>query len=113
MTVTTPGRAPEPDREPNAAAEETVDQQHTTPLLAELHLADLVADAAGEIVLFNDSRLPTLVLVSAVAVVGRGTVARHRTVSGEDVSGFRYVRFEDGRVLYYPADTELLIRTPR
>jgi hypothetical protein len=68
----------------------------------ELAVADLVTDANGEVVIFNDSGFRTLALHADSGVVESGRVAMHVTAGGEDVSGFNYVTFEDGMTVYYP-----------
>lgn len=76
-----------------------------------LSLADLVHDANGEIVLFNDSNLRRLALVTQAAEVARGQAPHHVTAAGEDVTGFAYVTFENGVTLYYDAQLELIVRS--
>ncbi len=76
-------------------------------------LADLVADADGEVVLFNDSRLQALLMSADAALIDEGEVAAHRTASGDNVSGFRFYLFESGLRLYFPSDLELVLRRPQ
>lgn len=64
-------------------------------------LGELIADEKGEVVLFNDSGLRTLTIAADAAIVGRGQVDRHVTASGDDVSGWRYIAFENGIKLYF------------
>src|SRR5918994_1456782 len=59
----------------------------------ELALADLVSDANGEVVVFNDSGSRTLAIRSASAIVAEGRASKHVTAGGEDVSAYRYVTF--------------------
>lgn len=75
-----------------------------------LALADLVQDANGEIVLFNDSHLRRLALLTEAGELARGTAPHHVTAAGEDVTGFRYVTFDNGVTLYYQPDLELIVR---
>ncbi|MCX8102115.1 MAG: hypothetical protein N3D77_12855 [Geminicoccaceae bacterium] len=75
-----------------------------------LALADLVQDANGEIVLFNDSHLRRLALLTDAQERARGTAPPHVTAAGEDVTGFRYVAFDNGVTLYYQPDLELIVR---
>jgi hypothetical protein len=75
----------------------------------ELALADLVSDANGEIVLFNDSGFRTIAIRAEAAVLADGRAHRHVTASGEDVSGFNYVTFENGVTLYYPDGLDLIL----
>src|SRR5690606_28556971 len=73
----------------------------------ELTLSELVGDANGEVVIFNDSGLRTLALHAEAAVVEKGQVAKHVTAAGEDVSGYNYVKFDNGVTLYFPDDLDL------
>lgn len=77
--------------------------------LALLTLSDLVGDERGEVVLFNDSGLRALTLATPSRAVEHGETGRHVTAAGADVSGFRFVRFEDGLKLYYPPGVELVL----
>ncbi len=74
-----------------------------------LALSDLIADRNGEVVLFNDSNLPVLTLLTAERPVARGRVESHVTAGGVDVSGYDFVTFGSGLTLYYPHDMQLLI----
>ncbi len=76
-------------------------------------LADLVADGDGEVVLFNDSRLRALFMSAGAALVDEGQVAAHRTLGGDDVSGFRFYLFASGLRLYFPSDLELVLIRPQ
>jgi hypothetical protein len=75
----------------------------------ELALADLIGDANGEVVIFNDSGVRTLALHTGVAVVANGTVQAHVTAGGEDVSGFRYVTFATGVTVYFQEGLDLIL----
>ena len=79
------------------------------PGLPVLDLADLIADANGEVVLFNDSNLRSITLGASAAVLDEGEVGTHRTAAGEDVSGFHYYRFDTGLLLYFAPDLELIL----
>ena len=79
----------------------------------ELAMSDLVADANGEIVLFNDSGLRRLAIATDAAVVGDGRSGAHRTATGQDVSGFRFLTFDNGVRLYYDAELDVVVRRPR
>src|SRR3954447_17842026 len=61
-----------------------------------IDLADLMLDQNGEVVLFNDSTLRALPLRTGAGLVRRGEVGRHVTATGEDVSGFHYITFDNG-----------------
>ena len=76
---------------------------------AELTLSDLVADANGEVVIFNDSGFRTVSIRAGAAVVAEGEAAKHVTASGEDVSGFKYVTFDNGVTLYFPEGLDLIL----
>jgi hypothetical protein len=77
---------------------------------AELTLSDLVGDANGEVVIFNDSGFRTVLLRTEAAVVAEGEAAKHVTAGGEDVSGFRYVKFDTGVTLYFPEGLDLILK---
>ena len=74
-----------------------------------LRLEELVEDANGEVVLFNDSHLASLAVATAGTAVERGEAGRHVTASGEDVSGFNYIAFDNGVRLYFPEGLDLVI----
>lgn len=76
----------------------------------ELDLADLIGDANGEVVFFNDSAVRTVGLSADATVVARGRSGCHVTAGGTDVSGRRYVAFDNGLTLYYGNDVELIVR---
>jgi hypothetical protein len=75
----------------------------------QLALADLVSDANGEVVVFNDSGFRTMAIRADAAVTADGRVQKHVTASGEDVSGYNYVTFENGVTLYYPDGLDLIL----
>jgi hypothetical protein len=77
---------------------------------AELAMSDLVADANGEIVFFNDSGLRRLAIATEAAVVSNGRAGVHRTAAGQDVTGFRYLSFDNGLTLYYQAGLDVVVR---
>jgi hypothetical protein len=70
---------------------------------------DLVSDANGEVVLFNDSGLRSLALGVDAAVVAEGKSGRHVTAAGEDVSGYRYMAFDNGVKLFFRPELELVL----
>jgi hypothetical protein len=78
---------------------------------AELALSDLVGDANGEVVVFNDSGFRTVLLRTSAAVVAEGEAAKHVTAAGEDVSGFKYVKFANGVTLYFPDGLDLILKS--
>ena len=79
------------------------------PPRPELHLSDLLTDAAGEAVLLPGDGQSALTLVGAEPVTGRGHAAPHLTATGEDVSGLSYVSFASGLTLYYPAELDVSV----
>lgn len=74
-----------------------------------LELTDLLQDSNGEIVLFNDSHLPALAVRSDSRPVDTGAVGQHVTAGGDDVTGFRFVAFDDGTRLYYQDSLHLMV----
>jgi hypothetical protein len=81
-----------------------------TPEPLTLRLDDLIEDNNGEVVLFNDSALPLVALEAEAAVVSEGTSGPHHTAAGDDVTGFRFVSFDNGLTLYYQDGLDLVIR---
>jgi hypothetical protein len=75
----------------------------------ELALTDLIGDDNGEIVLFNDSGLRSLAIRTEAALVANGRVQAHVTAAGEDVSGFRFVRLDNGLTLYFQEGLDLVL----
>ena len=76
----------------------------------ELSSSDLVQDAGGEVVLYNDSGLRALGLVAEAPIVGEGEASPHVTASGDDVTGFKYVSFANGLTLYYQDGVDFIVR---
>ena len=95
--------------QPNGAAGAAGAEREALPVV-ELELSDLVQDAGGEVVLYNDSGLRALGLIAGEAVVGEGEAGTHVTASGDDVTGFRYVSFANGLTLYYQDGLDLIVR---
>ena len=79
------------------------------PINAEVALDDLISDDNGEIVFFNDSGFRTLSIATTSSVVSDGRAQDHSTASGEDVSGFNYVTFDNGVTLYFEDGLDLLL----
>lgn len=75
----------------------------------ELQLADLIGDANGETVLYNDSGARVFRLIADCAVVAEGRVERHVTAGGANVAGFRYVRFANGLTIYFADGMNVLV----
>ncbi len=74
-----------------------------------LELADLLSDSNGEIVLFNDSHLPALAVRVESPPVASGEIGSHVTAAGDDVTGYRFVAFDDGTKLFYQDSLDLVI----
>jgi hypothetical protein len=79
----------------------------------ELAMSDLQGDANGEIVFFNDSGLRRLSITTDAGVVADGRAGSHRTAAGQDVSGFRFVTFDNGLTLYYQSGLDVVVRAAR
>jgi hypothetical protein len=78
----------------------------------ELTLADLVADANREIVFFNDSGFRSLAIRTDRLVVADGQAGAHVTAAGDNVSGFQFVRFDNGLTLYFETGLHLILAPP-
>lgn len=78
----------------------------------ELRMADLVSDHNGEVVFFNDSGARTVGITSDVPVVADGRADPHVTASGADVTGYRFVTFENGPTLYFEDGLDLIVHGP-
>lgn len=76
---------------------------------AEIALDDLISDDNGEIVFFNDSGFRTLSIATKSSVISDGKASDHKTATGEDVSGFSYVTFDNGLTLYFEEGLDLLL----
>lgn len=74
-----------------------------------LAVDELQPGARGEVVLFNDSAFRGIVIEAAGGKYETGAVRDHVTAEGVDVSGFRFVRFDDGVVVYHTPDTEITV----
>jgi len=68
-----------------------------------LALADLLPDAAGEVVLFADESVPVN-LLSREAIVRAGVADSHVTATGVDVTGLHFYSFESGVTVYSPTN---------
>lgn len=78
----------------------------------ELRTTDLIGDDNGEIVFFNDSGVRTLGITADTPVVADGRIDAHVTAAGADVTGYRFVTFEDGPTLFFEDGLDLIIHTP-
>ena len=88
-----------------------VDDQYLEPEsdVLTLELTDLLRDSNGEVVLFNDSHLPALAVRADSQLVASGEAKQHVTLAGDDVTGYRYVAFDNGTTLYYQQSLDLVI----
>ncbi|MCC2664241.1 MAG: hypothetical protein K0R41_3269 [Geminicoccaceae bacterium] len=75
----------------------------------ELALADLVSDDSGEIVFCNDSGFRSLAIHTESQIVGDGRAEAHLTAAGDDVSGFNYVKFDNGLTLFFEEGLQLIV----
>lgn len=78
-----------------------------------LALVDLIPGRGNEVVLFNDSGLSEIIVDASEAPLEDGAVGAYATADGIDVTGFRYLRFRHGLVLFYEAGTTVRVDTPR
>ena len=83
-------------------------QDPEPPAEVQLDLADLVSDGNGEVVIYNDSGFRTLAIATDAAVVASGQSGAHVTAAGDDVSGYRFVTFDNGMTLYYQEGLDLI-----
>jgi len=75
----------------------------------ELDMADLVGDHNGEIVFCNDSGFRSLAIRTDLRIVADGQAEAHVTAAGDDVSGFKFVKFENGVTLFYEEGLQLIV----
>ncbi|MEO1017218.1 MAG: hypothetical protein AAFY56_05935 [Pseudomonadota bacterium] len=75
-----------------------------------LALEDFVANAAGEVVVFNDSVVATMVLVTKASVLGQGLTEKAATVDGQPIADFRFLAFNNGVTVFYPQGLEILVQ---
>ncbi len=74
-------------------------------------VTDLQPGASGEVVLFNDSAFRDMVLEAPSPDYEAGVVRSHVTAEGIDVSGFRFLRFNDGLVVFHTSDTSVTVES--
>lgn len=74
-----------------------------------LSINDLVPDRAGEVVLFNDSALRSIVLEGVAAPIEEGITRSHRMADGVDVSGFRFIRVRDDLTIFFSPELQLVL----
>ena len=68
-----------------------------------LSLSDLVPDADGEVVLFNDADAPVMIAADR-PVIATGLAEPHVTAAGIDVTGMHYSSFDSGITVYHDPD---------
>ena len=72
----------------------------------ELQLSDLVPDADGEIVVFNDTDAP-IRLTAEGKVVASGLADPHVTAAGIDVTGMQFSMLDSGLTVYHDPEVNL------
>lgn len=78
----------------------------------ELQLVDLISDGNGEIVFFNDSGARTLGITTDAGVVADGLAAPHVTAGGADVTGYKFMTFDNGLTLYFEESLDVIVQSP-
>jgi hypothetical protein len=76
-----------------------------------LAIGELIQDANGEVVLFNDSQLRSLALSSDAHLVAEGMADQHVTAAGDDVSGYKYMTFANGLTLYFDPGLDVIVKS--
>jgi hypothetical protein len=74
-----------------------------------LSLADLVPDAEGEVVFFDESGLTEMAVIPDGQLLDQGISDSHVTAGGIDVAGMAFYSFDSGVTLYLPADIHLSV----
>ena len=74
-----------------------------------LSLEDLLPDANGNVVLFNDAGVTEMSIISEKPVVNSGIVGEQAAVEVGDVAGMVYYSFDSGPTLYCPLDVHVSI----
>ncbi|MGE0652723.1 MAG: hypothetical protein AB7P12_13390 [Alphaproteobacteria bacterium] len=74
-----------------------------------LSLADLVPDAEGEVVFFDESGLTEMAVIPDGQLLDQGIADPHVTVGGIDVAGMAFYSFDSGVTLYLPADIHVSV----
>lgn len=92
----------------SAMAQEQTSNGHADGVLT-LALDDLLADANGEIVLFNDSNMRAVALETSQKVLKQGEALTHETAGGDDVTGFHFMSFENGTTLYFQDGLNVIV----
>jgi hypothetical protein len=74
-----------------------------------LSLADLVPDAEGEVVFFDESGLTEMAVFPDGRLLDQGIADSHVTAGGIDVAGMAFYSFDSGVTLYLPADIHVSV----
>jgi hypothetical protein len=74
-----------------------------------LSVEDLLPDANGNVVLFNDAGVTEMSIVSERPVIDSGIVAEETAALYGDVEGMAYYHFDSGPTLYCPLDIHVSI----
>ncbi len=74
-----------------------------------LDLEDMIEDANGEVVLFNDSHVSAMAVRTAARPVDSGDSGRHVTASGANVEGFHFIAFDNGLKLFYQDGLDIVV----
>jgi hypothetical protein len=75
--------------------------------LVALSLADLVPDAEGEVVFFDESGVTEMAVIADGRLLDQGISDSHVTAGGIDVAGMAFYSFDSGMTLYLPPDIHL------
>ena len=73
-----------------------------------LQLTDLVPDADGEIVVFNDIEAP-IRLAAEGRIVASGMADPHVTAAGIDVTGMQFSLLDSGLTVYHDPEVDLTV----
>jgi hypothetical protein len=74
-----------------------------------LSLTDLVPDAEGEVVFFDESGLTEMAVIPDGQLLDQGIADSHVTLGGIDVAGMAFYSFDSGVTLYLPADIHVSV----
>jgi hypothetical protein len=74
-----------------------------------LSLDDLLPDANGNVVLFNDAGVTEMSILSERPVVDTGIAGEEAAADIGDVTGMAYYSFDSGPTLYCPMDVHVSI----
>ena len=74
-----------------------------------LSLEDLLPDAEGNVVLFNDAGVTEMAIVTEKTIINSGVADNDTSVEGGDVSGMVYYSVDAGPTLYCPVDVHISV----